>query len=101
MPARALDMASHQFGRLVGFSSFHQHDERAVLVHNRGTAGEGEIEAPADCAQNFAMLPPKLGGVAVVVPLVHHGVESSVELAVLELVRKIVVLNQALNALEF
>src|SRR5690242_15370761 len=83
MAARALDMAGHQFCRLVGFAGLHQLDQRAVLVHDRGTAGEGEIEPPGHGAQDFAMLPPELGGMAVIVPLVHHHVEGGVELAVL------------------
>jgi len=55
------------------------------MRHGRAP-GDGEVEAAADGAQHFAMLPPELGGVAVVVPLVHHGVEGGVELAVPELV---------------
>src|SRR5687767_10891987 len=100
MPARTFDMAGNQFGRLVGFSGLYKRDEFAVLPHDRGTAREREIEAPGDGSQHFAMLPPELGGMAVVVPLVHHGVEGGVELAVPENVGEIVLLDQALDAFE-
>src|SRR6186713_2661936 len=101
MPSRTLDMTGNKFGRLLGFSGLYQRDELAVLPHDRGTAGEGEIEAPGDGPQHFAMLPPEFGRMAIVVPLVHHGVEGGVELAVPERVGEIVLLDQALDAFEF
>ena len=88
-----------EFGRLVGFSGLDMRDEFAVLLYDRGTAGEGEIEAPGHGSQHFAMLPPELGGMAVIVPLVHDGMEGSVELAVLENVGEIVLFDQPLDAL--
>ena len=84
MPAGTLDMAGNEFGRLVGFSRLHVRDELAVLANDRGTPREREIETPAHGSEHFAVLPPKLSGMAVIVPLIHHGVEGGIQLAVPE-----------------
>ena len=94
-------MACNQFGCLAGISRFYMRDELAVLAKDRGTPGEREIETPAHSPQHFAMLPPKLGGMAVIVPLVHHGVKGGIQLAVPERVGKIVLFDQALDTFEF
>lgn len=93
-------MASNKFGRLVGLSRFHESDELAVLAEDRGAPGKREIETAAHGPQHFAMLPPKLGGMAVIVPLVHHRVERGIQLAVLERVSEVVLFDQALEAFE-
>ena len=94
-------MARNEFGCLVGISRFYMRDELAVLAKDRGTPGEREIETPAHGAQHFAMLPPKLGGMAVIVPLIHHGVKSGIQFTVPERVGEVVLFNQALDTFEF
>jgi hypothetical protein len=94
-------MAGNEFGCLVGISRLYVRDEFAVLTNDRGTPGECEIETPADGSQHFAVLPPKLGGMAVIVPLVHHGVEGGIQLTVPECVGEVVLFNQTLDTLQF
>src|SRR5437899_2894110 len=101
VPAGTLDMAGNKFGRLVGISRLYDRDELAVLANDRGTPGEREIETPGHGSKHFAMLPPKLGGMAVIVSLVHHGVEGGIQLTVPECVGEVVLFNQALDAFEF
>ena len=60
-------MASNEFGRLVGLARFHERDELAVLADDRGAPGKREIETAAHGPQHFAVFPPELGCVAVVV----------------------------------
>src|ERR1700730_5979072 len=84
MPAGTLDMAGNEFSRLVGISGLYERDEFAVLANDRGTPREREIETPAHGSQHFAVLPPKLSGMAVIFPLIHHRVEGGMQLAVPE-----------------
>ena len=62
---------------------------------------EGEIELAADRAEHLAMFPPQLRGVPIVVSLIDQGVEFGVEVAVLDLVSKIVGLDLALDPFQF
>ncbi len=94
-------MACNEFGCLVRISRFYMCDELTMLAKDRGTPGEREVEAPAHGSKHFAMLPPKLGGMAVVVLLVHYGVKGGVQLAMSQRVGEVVFFNQALDAFEF
>jgi len=94
-------MACNEFACLVRVSRFYMLDELAMLAKDRGAASEREIETPAHGSKHFAMLPPKLGCVAVVVPLVHYGVEGGVQLAVPDRIGEVVLFNQPLDAFEF
>lgn len=94
-------MARNEFACFVSIPGFDMRDELAMLAKDRGTPGEREVETPAHGSKHFAMFPPKLGCVAVVVPLVHYGVEGGVQLAVPERVGEVVLFNQALDAFEF
>src|SRR5688572_16501941 len=100
MPTGTLDVACDKFGGQIGLAGLHQRDEFAVLAHDCGASREGEVETPGNRPQNLAMLPPELRGMAVVMPLVHHGVECRVEFAVPEYVGKVVLFDQALDTLK-
>ena len=60
-----------------------------------------KLKLAADGAQHLAVLPPQLGGVSIVVALVHDGVERRIELAVQQRIGEIVLLDQTLEALQF
>lgn len=94
-------MARNEFGCLVRVARLYVLDELSMLAKDRRTPGECEVETPAHGSKHFAMLPPKLGGMAVIVPLVHYGVKGGVELTVPERVGEVVLFNQRLDAFEF
>ena len=93
-------MARNEFGCVVRIPRLYMSDEFSMLANDRRTAGQREIETPAYGSQHFAMLPPKLGGMAVIVPPVHHGVESRIQLAMPECVGEVVLFDQTLETFE-
>jgi hypothetical protein len=101
VPAGALNMACNEFGCLVRMPRLYMRDKLAMLAKDCGTPGEREVETPTYGSKHFAMLPPKLGGMAVVVLLVHYRVKGGVQFAVSERVGEVVLFNQALDAFEF
>ncbi len=94
-------MARNKLGCLVRVARLYVLDELSMLAKDRRTPGECEVETPAHGSKHFAMLPPKLGGMAVIVLLVHYGMKGGVELTVPERVGEVVLFNQGLDAFEF
>lgn len=94
-------MACDKFGCLVRPSGFDMRDKLAMLAQDRCTPGKRKIEAAANGSKHFAMFPPKLGGMAVVVLPVHDGMKGGVQFAMPYRVGKVVLFNEALDAFEF
>lgn len=93
-------MAGDKLSRRVGFAQFHVRDKLPMFGQNCSAASKREIEAPADGSKHLTMFPPQLRGMAVIVLLVHHCMESGIKFAVLESVGEVVLFNKRLNAFE-
>src|SRR6185295_2064229 len=72
-----------------------------MFAHHGGATGERKVEAAANGAQHFAMLPPQRGSVPVVVALVHHRMECRVQFTVPLRIGKIIFLDEVLEAFQF
>ena len=82
MAPRTLDVPRDDAGGALGVLPLHARDQLAMLLQDRLPAGAAERDPRADGAQDLAMAPPHVDGVAIVVAVVHDAVKTLVAHAV-------------------